>query len=144
MTSIRTSLRFAIIFVIAFISVPTAFASDSGTTMDQEQGVSIPTPHEVHEYQQIKYLDPEDWTCHMKMGCLVCKNETDAPLIAEVKANYKREIWFIRTDTQEVREHCVNPEQEIWACLNTNMVIEPEPGKRPDSPSDASTCPVDY
>lgn len=104
----------------------------------------IPTPHEVHEYQQVKFLDEPLWRCRLEGGadgCVACRNPTQGAFIVEVKSNYKRADWNIRTDTQEVREHCVYPDQEFWACLSTNMVIEPDPGTRPDVAGDPTSCP---
>ncbi|SJM89532.1 exported hypothetical protein [Crenothrix polyspora] len=101
----------------------------------------IPTPYEIHEYQQIKYLSPEKWTCRVENGFAICKNKTNMPLIAVVKAQYKREDWNLRTDTKEVAEHCIKPGAEIWAGLTGNMVIEPAPELKPTVPGDAGSCP---
>jgi hypothetical protein len=105
----------------------------------------IPTPHEVHAYDQARFVPNDAWKCKVKDGCVICENVTTEPAIVEVKAMYKRADLNVRDMSPlpgnlETREHCVNPGQEVWACLN-GYIIEPEPGSRPNTPGNPSTCP---
>jgi hypothetical protein len=127
-----SSLSIAAIIGISLLSTSTAHAYP----------VPIPTPYEVHEYQQIKYLNPEKWTCRVEHNFVICKNKTKAPLIAAVKAQYKRTDWNLRPTENEATEHCVKPGAEIWASMTNNMVIEPAPEGKPSVPGKAESCPL--
>jgi hypothetical protein len=126
---------------LVWVSASVVGAADTGKR-------SIPTPHEVHAFEQVLYIPNDAWSCHLELGCVVCKNTSDNPAIAEVTALYKRDDYNIRVPpnpdraVEGVREHCVNPGQEIWACLS-GYVIEPEPGLRPtpDGMRDPAGCP---
>lgn len=120
------------------IGLPMSVAADQ---FGSNRGLRIETPHEIHEYQQVKYVPNSAWKCRVSDGCTICKNATSVPAIIEVKANYKRADWNIRTDTQEVREHCVNPRQEVWACFS-GYIVEPEPGTAPAIAGDPTSCPA--
>jgi hypothetical protein len=116
----------------------------------EDAGVPLVSPHEVHLYEQIKYINEPDWECRLQYGCVICKNPNPVggpALLCEVKSQYKRANWAI-PDTQSTREHCIMGQQEIWACLESNLVIEPDTsflpnGDRPMMPGNVTTCPDD-
>ena len=139
----RFSLGAAIMLGTALLWVSAVGADDKGKR-------KIDTPHEVHAFDQVLYIPNNAWKCHIELGCVVCKNISADPAIAEVKASYKRTDANLREDQYkaraanlEIREHCVNPGQEIWACYTGGYVIEPEPGVRPnpDGIRDPAGCP---
>lgn len=130
-------------------------SSSSGSQSGSGDGMPkierIPTPHEFHVFEQVKFVEEPDWTggCHLgPHDCFICKNPNPIggqALLIEVKSQYKRADWNT-PDTQSVRQHCIMPQQEIWTC--GNMIIEPDTsflsnGDRPSVSGDQSTCPDD-
>uniref|UniRef100_A0A7R9ZIZ3 Uncharacterized protein n=1 Tax=Pseudictyota dubia TaxID=2749911 RepID=A0A7R9ZIZ3_9STRA len=111
---------------------------------------NLPTPHELHQYEQIKFQEEPLWKCRFEMGCVICKNPNPIggqALLVEIKSQYKRADWNV-PDDQSVREHCIMPQQEIAACTTSNIVIEPDTsflpnGDRPSVSGNYLTCPED-
>jgi hypothetical protein len=133
----------------------------------------ITTPHEVHEYQQVKFLDESLWNCYYDgvSGCLACENNlsqgpnsgSTGALIVDVKAQYKGKSWD--ADSGRQRTHCIYPGYTWYTCGvsgGVNMVIEPPTewldcfvnGDKPTNPAgpsgganpnsqDRADCPLD-
>merc|ERR1719384_945567 len=95
-----------------------------------------PAPHEVHQYEQVKFNDEPEWDCKDAdvaglIGCIQCWNPREVggdALVVQVKAMYKRENFNIRDETLDPpRDHCIFPNgASFWTCFNSNLVIEPD------------------
>ena len=93
-------------------------------------------PHEVHQYEQVKYFDETEWECRQieisnQIGCIECYNPGEVGaegLVVEVKAMYKREDLRIKDESiNKPRKHCIWPERgSFYTCFNSNLVIEPD------------------
>ncbi|KAL7478740.1 hypothetical protein ACHAW6_004498, partial [Cyclotella cf. meneghiniana] len=63
----------------------------------------ISTPHEIHEYQQVKFVDENLWECYFDgvSGCMACENnlsqgpnsDNTGALIVDLRAQYKGPSW---------------------------------------------------
>jgi len=103
---------------------------------EEKDVVEFTAPHEVHQFEQVKYYDEPEWACNMDsvaghVGCIKCWNPRDEgedALIVEVKAMYKREELNIKDETvNKPRKHCIFPGRGyFWTCFNSNLVIEPD------------------
>ena len=103
----------------------------------QKRGKTFTAPHEVHEYEQVKFFDEPKWACEFEdiggkaAACMRCWNPGnigDEALIVEVKSQYKRADWNIRDETIDPpRKHCIWPKRgDFWTCFNYHLVIEPD------------------
>ncbi len=96
----------------------------------------ITTPHEIHEYQQVKFVDENLWECFFDgvSGCMACENNLSqgpnsgntGALIVDLRAQYKGPSWDANSGRN--RTHCVYPGYTWYTCGlsgGVNMVIEP-------------------
>jgi hypothetical protein len=76
------------------------------------------TPHEIHEYQQVKFVDEKLWKCYMEesTGCFACENTlaqgpnegNTGALIVDIRAQYKGASWDANNNGR-YRTHCIYP-----------------------------------
>jgi len=123
-------------FIATLLLIAPLVDAQTLRTLRKSKAVEVEAPHEVHQFEQVKFYDEPEWDCRFDniqdvVGCLVCKNgksEGNNALIVEVKAMYKRSDWTIKDETvNPPRKHCLYPEHgEFWTCFNSNLVIEPD------------------
>lgn len=128
-TTMNHSLAYSCLLLLSGVS--------SVASMDKfRRRRGLPAPHEVHEYEQVKFEDEPEWSCDEvtvadTIGCLKCINPrpTDQEaLIVEVKSMYKRTDFDVRDEILDPpRKHCIFPGRgPFFTCMNHKLVIEPD------------------
>jgi len=113
------------LLALALASAPTVRAKFWGRPKE-----TFPAPHEVHQFEQVKFHEEDQWDCRTDAiagvtGCLACKSTKEEALLVEVQSIYKRADANI--NNAPTRKHCIFPGQgEFYTCFNSNLVIEPD------------------
>lgn len=115
------------------IDVASTAMMKKGKGNKKHKANTFSAPHEVHQFEQVKFKDEAKWECEEDTiggvtGCMKCRNPgslDDEALVVEVKAMYKRPNFNLKGD-DPVRQHCIFPKRGyFWTCFNSNLVIEP-------------------